>query len=122
MVKPPPSALGVHIPVESAPLEPPTPKQDATVGIVSALSEFPGKREYMGTIRTASGDEYKVYMPIVYDYACIDMSKPNAQYELGAKSIGIPYTEFQAWAFPDAQLVMNKLSNAIDMLCLGDKR
>ena len=93
-----------------------------TKSVVSALSKFPGKREYVGTIRTALGDEYKVYMPIVYDYAVIDMSKPDSMYSLCAKSIGIPYTEFQAWSFPDAQLVMNKLSNAIDTLYLGDKR
>lgn len=122
MVKSPSTALGSHIPTESAPLEPPTTDYGETIGTVSVLSEFPGKREYMGTIRTASEVVYKVYMPIVYDYAGLNLGESESLYRLCAKSIGIPYTEFQAWSFPDAQLVMNKLSNAIDTLYLGDKR
>lgn len=86
------------------------------------LDEFPGDREYMGTIQTASGSEYKVYMPIVYDYADIDMGKLEGVHKLCAKSIGISYLEFQTWSFPDAGLVMDKLSDAISVLYLGDKR
>lgn len=115
MVKPPPSVLW-----PTTPLTPPTTGtgKDEPVGI----GQFPGSREYMGTIQTASGREYKVYMPIVYDYASTDMSQPEGSYRLGAKSIGISYLEFQTWSFPDAQLVMSKLSDAISILYFGDKR
>ncbi len=115
MPKPPPSALE-----STTPSTPPTAacNSDEPEGI----DQFPGDREYMGTIQIASGREYKVYMPIVYDYANIDMSKPEGAYRLGAKSIGMSYLAFQVWSFPDAQLVMNKLSNAIDTLYFGGKR
>ncbi len=107
-----------HIPTEPAPLIPTTTTDDDVQG----LDEFPGSREYMGTIQVASGPEYRVYMPIVYDYADIDMSKPEGSYRLGAKSIGISYLAFQTWSFPDAQLVMDKLAEAVNVLHFGDKR
>ncbi len=99
------------------------PKTQMVFGdVLLDLDEFPGNREYMGTIRTSAGCEYKVYMPIVYDYASIDMSKSVGSYELGAKSIGISYLEFQTWSFPDAQLVMGKLSDAVNTLYHGGKK
>lgn len=82
----------------------------------SAKAKFPGSREYLGTIQTSAGAKYKVYMPKVADYADLNMSKPESMYELGARSIGIPYSEFQDWGFPDGQRVMDKLSEAIDRL------
>lgn len=91
----------------------------AAAGVKVDIDQFPGNREYLGTIQTASGNTYKVYMPVVYDYACIDMSVSEGVYRLGAKSIGISYLTFQTWSFPDAQLVMGILSNAIDTLYTG---
>ena len=84
---------------------------------------FPGSREYLGTIQTASGESHKVYMPIVADYCDLDMAKPNSMYRLAARSIGTSYLAFQTWSFPDANLVMDKLSRGIDTLAvIGDKK
>ncbi len=83
---------------------------------VSDMNPFPGAREYLGTITTSTGDQYKVYMPIVFDYATLDMSKPESMYRLAAKSIGISYLLFQTWSVLDSGQVMGKLSEALDII------
>ncbi len=87
------------------------------------INTFPGSREYLGTITVALGKSFKVYMPLVIDYANLDFRKQESQYRLAAKSLGISYLAFQVWSFPDAQLVMNMLSKAIETFCpVGDKK
>ncbi len=84
--------------------------------IEAEINPFPGCREYLGTITTSAGKQHKVYMPIVIDYADLDMAKHASMYRLAASSIGLSYLTFQIWALPDAMLVMDKLSHAIDTL------
>ncbi len=84
---------------------------------------FPGTREYLGTIRTADGREYKIFMPNVADVCDLDSLQKNFMYHLSAKSIGIPYSEFQTWGLLDALLVGSKLSTAVDALTsIGAKK
>ncbi len=86
---------------------------------VDDINLFPGNREYLGTIIRTAGDQYKVFMPLVVDYADLDMKKTESMFRLGARSIGISYLEFQSWTFPDGQRVMNKLAEGIGIL--GDR-
>ena len=90
--------------------------QRASQELEEEINPFPGAREYIGTITTSSGINHKVYMPIVFDYADLDMTERTSLYKLGARSIGISYLLFQTWSLPDAQSVMNKLSTAIEIL------
>ncbi len=78
--------------------------------------EFPGVREYMGTIEISGGKTYKVYMPIVYDFTDIILKDADAPFRLAAKSIGISYSEFQLWTLPDANRVVAKVSKALEIL------
>ena len=84
--------------------------------MVDEMNPFPGAREYLGTITTTAGTTHKVYMPLVIDYADLDMENSVSMYKLAARSIGISYLAFQVWSLPDASLVMTKLSDGIDIL------
>ena len=85
--------------------------------------DFPGTREYIGTIQKADASTFKVYIPIMADIASLDLREPNFQYRLAAKSIGISYYEFLTWGFADGLLVTKELNRAVDILTgVGDKK
>lgn len=78
--------------------------------------DFPGQREYLGTVHTRDG-EFKVYMPSLNDWLSLwDPNDTSFAYKLAAFCIGIEYSEFVNWGMGDVQKAIELLNEAIKVL------
>ena len=88
---------------------------------------FPGDRELIAVVHTLDHGEVKMYVPTIRDYRDVlptgtqsstdkDDTNDTGYYKLVAKSINVPWEEFQEWAYTDMLTLVELLGDATNKL------